>query len=326
MELMRRWFDLHLYWANWGTRRFVVRIPTRYADHNVLEAFKNNIGLLTISEFDDHLILDIHGDGEQPDYYEDVENIPSSLSQLAPLRQELLSGDLTALYLVWLESVASGAVPDEAEEPLPGIGRLSPAAQTLARFFLVDSELIEAAVHESLAFGPSATELQSAVQSLPRSEINALLVKFASRDPYAEAELRKMILARAASLQGAKTRRTAAQLRAKAEAIRAAHRAEAARKEEQERKRRERKEAEARAIRVAELKEAGEKAWDEVEENINLRNAKGYQWAASLLDDLRALAESEGTLAEFSDRLANVRDEHARKRNFMKQLAARALK
>ena len=28
-QLVERWFDLHLYLANWGTRRLIVRLPRR---------------------------------------------------------------------------------------------------------------------------------------------------------------------------------------------------------------------------------------------------------------------------------------------------------
>lgn len=28
-DFMKRWFDLHLYLANWGTRRLMIRLPKR---------------------------------------------------------------------------------------------------------------------------------------------------------------------------------------------------------------------------------------------------------------------------------------------------------
>ena len=31
-KLMQRWFDLHLYLANWGTRRLMMRMPERLVD------------------------------------------------------------------------------------------------------------------------------------------------------------------------------------------------------------------------------------------------------------------------------------------------------
>ena len=38
-ELMRRWFDLHLYLANWGTRRLMMRLPKRFVDLSRLDSF-----------------------------------------------------------------------------------------------------------------------------------------------------------------------------------------------------------------------------------------------------------------------------------------------
>jgi len=37
--LMERWFDLHLYLANWGSRRLMIRLPKRLADQQRLKAF-----------------------------------------------------------------------------------------------------------------------------------------------------------------------------------------------------------------------------------------------------------------------------------------------
>jgi len=38
-QLMRKWFDLFIYWANWGTRTVMLRVPRRYLDPKDLEAY-----------------------------------------------------------------------------------------------------------------------------------------------------------------------------------------------------------------------------------------------------------------------------------------------
>src|SRR6202047_1563892 len=38
-KLMERWFDLHLYLANWGSRRLMIRLPKRLVDRGLLGAF-----------------------------------------------------------------------------------------------------------------------------------------------------------------------------------------------------------------------------------------------------------------------------------------------
>src|SRR5215471_12825645 len=37
--LMKRWFDLHLYLTNWGTRRLMIRLPRRLLDRQRLDRF-----------------------------------------------------------------------------------------------------------------------------------------------------------------------------------------------------------------------------------------------------------------------------------------------
>ena len=44
-RLMERWFDLHLYLANWGARRFMIRLPARLIDRPRLGACLDNSGL-----------------------------------------------------------------------------------------------------------------------------------------------------------------------------------------------------------------------------------------------------------------------------------------
>ena len=323
---MQQWFDLHLYLANWGTRRFMVRLPKRLVDRTRLESFVCASDFLTISETDDHVILDLWDDGELHEDEVYYEGESSWMDELAPLHQELLSGDLSALYLAWLAQVASGVMPDEAKEPLPGIDPLSDAAKTLSIFFQIDSGLIEAAVHENSTSQPSTSELQAAVQSLPRVEVDALLIRLATGDPHAGAGLRRLIVKKTMPERSGQKRRTVAQLRVKAEKIWTARKVAAAKEEEAERKRRERLEAEALERRLGHLKKLGEAVWDEVEENIQLTSAKGYNKAAALLDDLRALAEKEEETAKYWERMAQLRIFHARRMRFIDRLNVRGLR
>src|SRR5208282_3172188 len=42
-QLMERWFDLHLYLANWGSRRLMIRLPKRLIDRHLLGAFLGEV-------------------------------------------------------------------------------------------------------------------------------------------------------------------------------------------------------------------------------------------------------------------------------------------
>src|SRR5580704_17050746 len=61
-ELMERWFDLHLYLANWGSRRLMIRLPTRLVDRHRLEAVLGEVECAQLGVAGENLILDIGRD------------------------------------------------------------------------------------------------------------------------------------------------------------------------------------------------------------------------------------------------------------------------
>ena len=108
--------------------------------------------------------------------------------------------------------------------------------------------------------------------------------------------------------------RTAGELRSRARAIRLARDHVKAEKAAVER-RRQAEEAEKAPC----PDRRGESIWQEVEAEIERRNAPGYDKAASLLLDLHTIAETRGTLAEFGRRLQDIRKRHARKERFIER-------
>ena len=59
---MERWFDLHLYVANWGSRRLMIRLPKRLVDRRRLDAFLGEVDCATLSVSGENLIVDISRD------------------------------------------------------------------------------------------------------------------------------------------------------------------------------------------------------------------------------------------------------------------------
>lgn len=57
----------------------------------------------------------------------------------------------------------------------------------------------------------------------------------------------------------------------------------------------------------------GETVWGEVETEIERRNAPGYDTAAGLLLDLKAIAEERRTIGDFDRRLQATRERHSRR-------------
>jgi hypothetical protein len=90
-KLMERWFDLHLHTANWGSRRLMIRLPARLVDRRLLDAFLDEVDCATLSVSGENLIVDISCDEVES---EDWDDGSGWLAALAPLRAEVLAGDL----------------------------------------------------------------------------------------------------------------------------------------------------------------------------------------------------------------------------------------
>jgi len=70
---MAQWFDLHLYLANWGSRRLMIRLPRRLIEQSLLDGLLPDHDCVEAKMAGDNLILDIsrnelelddEGDGE----------------------------------------------------------------------------------------------------------------------------------------------------------------------------------------------------------------------------------------------------------------------
>jgi hypothetical protein len=293
-KLMERYFDLFLYLANWGSRRFSISLPRRIVTEADLDPFFAEQDVATVHSTSDKLIIDVCRDEIDVDDFDDG---TGRLAGLAPLRADVLGGDLRIFYLIWLLAVENGDVPDDAVEPLAGIGPITPALEEFADFFLLDRDLLEAAAGQEVATpaAPLATAVAQCLRSLPEDDKVALLVRvYEGNDPYVRTELRRRVHSELAVGMAPGERRTVAELRALADRRAAERERAAAKRAEAERRRREREEAEAKTRRLEALGARGEAAWREVETMIELRKSSGYERAVALLIDLRDLARNQG--------------------------------
>ena len=317
-KFMESWFDLHLYLANWGARRLMMRLPERLISRQQIDLFVREVDWVEVWTSGDNLIVDIHRDEVELDDWDDGSG---RLAALAPLRAELLSGDLRLFYLLWLTAVQDDLVSDSEVEPLPGIGPLTGALEGFAEFFGVDPDLVRAAAESGSGDATIPKDhLRETVTAIAAEEKTELLLRVIEGDNHVAAELKRRVHEKCR--RPATTFRTVGALRERTREIREAYeRAETERQEAN--RRRQAEEAEkARRARLEALKQRGETIWREIEDEIGRRNALGYDRAANLLSDLRALAAEEGTQDDFSHRLASIRARHERKGQFIARLSA----
>src|SRR5260370_8884999 len=297
-KFMERWFDLHLYLTNWGTRRLMLRVPARFVNPGDINCFLGEIDWVDVRTSGDYLIVDMQRDEEGAD--DDWNDGSGRLAALAPLRTDVLSGDLRLFYLLWLTTVQDELIPEDEIEPLPGIAPLTGALEAFADFFGLAPHLVEAAAELGADHtAVSKDELRKALAAIPEREKVELLLRVVDGGSYAGHELRTRLRRKTPAPA---TQRTAGTLRMRAQEIREEReRADAERREAQ--RRRQAAQAEkARRVRLKALKQRGASVWREIEDGIERRNPAGYDQAMSILSDLKALAPEEGGQDDFNIR------------------------
>ncbi len=322
-KLMERWFDLHLYLANWGSRRLMIRLPKRLVDRRRLDGFLGKADCAEVRVAGENLILDITRYEMEFDEWDDGS---SWLAALAPLRADVLAGDLRLFYLLWLMAVEADAFEADEPEPISGIGPMTAVLEAFAEFFDLDPDLVEAAAERSAAMmlsAASSAAVHGIIAAMTDGEKTRMLARLFDGDLHLAAELRAEVRDRLATEIDAPpvVARTVGELRARARAIGLAREQAAAEKVAADRKRHAQEAEKAHRVRLDAIFRRGETVWHEVETEIERRNAAGYDKAASLLLDLRAVADERGTTRDFAARLRAIRERHARKERFLERLA-----
>jgi hypothetical protein len=318
-KLMERWFDLHLYVANWGSRQLMIRLPTRLVDRHRLEDVLGDVECAQLGVAGENLILNIGRDELDTDWDDGAH----WLAVLAPLRADLLAGDLRVLYLLWLTEVEADVRDADEPEPLPGIGPMTPALEAFAEFFCIDPDLVQAAAERSSTNAVSADAGRQVIAAMPDGEKTRLLARLFEGDPHVGAELRVEVRKRLEPKPEAPSgARTVGDLLARAEAIGLAREKAEADKAAPEQKRVAKEAGKIRRARIDAIARRGESVWGEVESEIERRDPKGYDKAANLLSDLQTLANERGTIADFEKRLRAIEERHSSKRRFVERLAA----
>ncbi|MEU1968953.1 hypothetical protein ABZ541_14250 [Micromonospora sediminicola] len=159
--LMERYFDAHLYLANWGTRQLMLRLPKHVLDPATVAQYCQGDSASTWTA-GGHVIIDLHDEGEDGADEWDLDG-HGLLASIIPVWAGLAAGDLRLLYLAWLRYVQSEEIADdEPERPIPaGLGTLDAPLTAVAEFLRIDPDLIAAAAAGS---SPAASGELTAAQ------------------------------------------------------------------------------------------------------------------------------------------------------------------
>jgi hypothetical protein len=227
-EMLRRGYDLHFHYANFGIRTLCLRFPHGLPNRSAFEPYladrllrflndkQGPGGILCIEPF--------YEAGELDDLWE----FDDILNRLVLLRAEIQDGDLRPLYLAHLAIATDGEHdPQETTEaPVPaGLEQLTDAQRALAEFCGLSDNLLAAAARHSPPMAAPDDPLNAHAEWLRRQSQNKKDAWLAELMASTEAHVRSKLLVefhqhRAAPIwPTAVRRRTIAQLQAAAAEI-----------------------------------------------------------------------------------------------------------
>ncbi len=338
LDWMQRYFDAHVYSANWGSCRLMLRLPRETLEAGLLTPFVTpsasgtRMGfsqIFSALENAEHWILDwdFNDDSGDCERFWSRDDGPGWMGRLLPLRDELLRGDTRPLYLGWLARVSTGEFDDhELEPPLPaGLSTLSPAQQALAEFLLIDPDWLDAASDGSPALpaweaGQEDADLEPWLLEQTETDMRATLrLLLTGRSLEAERSVRGAYLAwrRPRLVAPAQPeRRRIAQIRAGVASVRA-------QRLEDERLAREAKAARERAEYATILDRLVQEApqvWQEIDATVQRGTGSAYEQAFKLLTTLAEALKQAGQEAGFRHDLSQLLARHGHRPAWMKRI------
>lgn len=325
-DWMRRYFDAHVYIANWCTCLLCLRVPKSAFDAGTFRAFKTKAAF-SVVQTKTHWLLEWGLDGsDNYDRFAD-EDGRGWMGRLAPLRDELLRGDMRPLYLGWLAGVSAGEIGEKTGEPQPppGLSRLTAAQQSLAEFLEVDADLLAAAgladPQGSEPDGESDAELDTWIAAFPAAEKTAMLkLLLTGHAQQAERKLKLRFLAWRRKQQSVATppmrRRTVADLyKLMASAAETREKREAVQRKKAEAERQARREAHLRALAA----DFGQ-CWRIADKCAARGIASAYDEVKRSLVDLSDAYALCATQAEFDRKLVQFMARHGKRSALVRRL------
>ena len=299
IEVLHKYFDGFLYWANWGSPRLALRFPHGVLPADLIDGYDFD-DFVTFTNHPDYDILDIHfGEMEAPDEWTEYD-----LGSLISIRDELMEGDLRALYIAWLATMRMlGSYDQEEEDEViiapsvpPAFAILTSAQQALAELLQIPQVMLDVAAQHSSASKPSTSDdFVAWVKLLPEERREDYLLRLARNEPGLSRllvkELRELDQGKTKETPSEGERVTYATLLAETKAIKARRERE---KLEQERL--------ARLRHLQKVHDQQEEYWRQIEQAVTRKVGTAYDEAVRLLVDLRDAADHFKETQQFQTR------------------------
>jgi hypothetical protein len=320
IEVLYDYFDGFLYWANWGSPRLALRFPHGTLPADLLEGYDFD-EFVTFKKRKSYDILDIHfGEMQSPGLWVEYE-----LGSLIPIREELLEGDLRALYIAWIASqqMIWGSDEDEIEDeeesnapPVPaGLEELTTAQEALMELLQMSEELVVAAARYSGDLAPSnkGDDFATWATLLAPERRDEYLLRLARNEPGLSRQLVKELraLGKDKSKAAPSTAEHVSYIKLLKES-KAIEKQLAHEKHEQEQL--------AHHRHLQDIYNHQEDYWRKADLAAARATSVGYEEAVQLLTELREVANNFNEAQKFEERFHNWTLNHLRRPSLLKRL------
>jgi hypothetical protein len=306
-KLLAKYFDAMIYLANWGTRRLMFRFPESIVNIKEIEQYCFR-DLISLDIVNGYVVLDI-------DFYDEnscawIED-NNWLSLFLPLRHDLMHQDYRLLYLAWLKAITLEPADESEEEynhpPVPpGLKHLSQPLSDFVELFGIDEFLVRVAAK----FSPECEEiaktaLQDALSKLTQDECRDFLLRMALNEPNLSVHLNWRL--------EEFTKKDSGDPMEKADRLPVlALLDQADRERELEAEKQKALEETKRKQELEKLSKQEPQLWKEVDTLIAKKQIKAYDEAINILVDLKKLAEYQGTVSRFQEKINQLHQTHTR--------------
>jgi hypothetical protein len=178
------YFDAMIYFANWGTRRLLFRLPASLIDAKALKKFciENDWSsdFISFQKKGAVYLLDLHLSNEEGGVW--MEEDDFDIDVLGKIRDDLMEGDYRTLYLLWAKFAADAPDEDDADEddkpdkvlsppPVPpNLKKLNATLKAFIEFFEIDDSIVSAAQAASVERAKEVIDYKKLLKLLPDKE------------------------------------------------------------------------------------------------------------------------------------------------------------
>jgi hypothetical protein len=329
MNILRQHFDLYMYFADWGTKQLMIKLPIDAVDFLELKRYEIStsdyaICGISLNKSSKHVIIDIEWNVEEGGGWMNIDDY--DLSDFVAIREAIINGDYSALFVFWLKLAYLKTDPyfeeDEYDEDFDGNLDMEtppiPSALTIqktqllafAEFFEIDEDVIGSAKKAAQNFGKrtKAIDYAELLQNMSETDKDTFLMQLLDGEPRVDIQLKKYLQHFS---KASKTTENTILLSKFADLkIEASQERVVAEKREKARK---------HQLKVDKTAREETTIWESVFYNLDRKTGSSYDLATGMLKDLKDLAVYKNDLSTFQRKMEEIKAKYGRSKVLLKR-------